>query len=65
MKALKREDEIITEPFSPWVEDHLKWLTTPRPEGDGYELIDVDLVAEQAAEQLPVERVHRLDDWPW
>ena len=65
MKALIREDEIITEPFSPWVQEHLTWLTTPRPDGDGYELIDVDLIAEQAAEQLPVERVHRLDDWSW
>ena len=65
MKTLIREDEIITEPFSPWVQEHLAWLTTPRPDGDGYELIDVDLIAEQAAEQLPVERIHRLDDWPW
>lgn len=65
MKALIRDTEIIIEPFSPWVEAHIEWLTTPRPEGDGYELIDVDLIAEQAAEQLPVERVHRLDDWVW
>ena len=65
MKALIREDEIITEPFDQWTLDHLDWLTTPRPDGDGYELIDVDLIAEQAAEQLPVERVHRLDDWSW
>ena len=40
MKALIREDEIITEPFSPWVQEHLTWLTTPRPDGDGYELIE-------------------------
>ena len=65
MRVLVRGDEIITEPFDQWTLDHLDWLTTPRPDGDGYELIDVDLIAEQAAEQLPVERVHRLDDWPW
>ena len=40
MKTLIREDEIITEPFSPWVQEHLAWLTTPRPDGDGYELVD-------------------------
>lgn len=65
MRALIRGDEIITEPFDQWTLDHLDWLTTPRPDGDGYELIDVDLIAQEAAEQLPVERVHRLDDWPW
>lgn len=65
MKALVRDTEIILEPFSPWVQEHLAWLTTARPNGDGYELIDMDLIAEEAAEQLPVERVHRIDDWPW
>lgn len=40
MKALIRGDEIITEPFNQWVEDHVEWLTTPRPEGDGYKLIN-------------------------
>ena len=39
MKALIREEEVITEPFNQWVTDHLEWLTTPRPEGDGYTLI--------------------------
>lgn len=39
-KALIRGDEIITEPFSPWIEEHIEWLTTPRPEGDGYKLIN-------------------------
>ena len=39
MRALIRDDEIITEPFSQWVEDHIKWMTTPRPNGDGYKLI--------------------------
>lgn len=40
MKALIRDTEIITEPFSQWIEDHLEWLTTPRPNGDGYTLIN-------------------------
>ena len=41
MKALIRGDEIIVEPFNQWTLNHLDWLTTPRPEGDGYQLIDV------------------------
>lgn len=40
MRALIRNDEIITEPWSQWIKDHLEWLTTPRPNGDGYTLID-------------------------
>lgn len=40
MKALIRDDEIIYEPWSQWVEDHLDWLTTARPDGDGYELVE-------------------------
>lgn len=40
MKALIRDDEIITEPFNEWTLAHLEWLTTPRPNGDGYTLID-------------------------
>lgn len=40
MKALIRDNEIITEPFSEWIEEHLGWLTTPRPDGDGYTLVE-------------------------
>lgn len=40
MKALIRDTEIIPEPFSQWIQDHLDWLTTPRPDGDGYILIE-------------------------
>lgn len=40
MKAIKRDDEIITEPFPQWIKEHLDWLTTARPDGDGYELIE-------------------------
>ena len=41
MRALKRDNEIIEEPFSKWVEDHLDWLTTARPNGDGYKIVEV------------------------
>ncbi len=40
MRALVRDDEIMAEPWSQWVEDHLEWLTTARPEGDGYTLVE-------------------------
>ena len=40
MRALIRDSEIITEPFSLWIEDHIIWLTTPRPNGDGYKLVE-------------------------
>lgn len=40
MKALKRGDEIITEPWNEWIKEHLEWLTTTRPDGDGYILIE-------------------------
>jgi len=40
MKALIRGEEIITEPWSQWVENHIEWLTTDRPNGDGYKLIE-------------------------
>ena len=40
MRALIRNDEVIIEPWDQWVEDHLDWLTTPRPNGDGYTLVE-------------------------
>jgi len=40
MKALVRGEEIIIEPWSQWVKDHIKWLTTERPNGDGYTLVE-------------------------
>ncbi len=40
MKALIRGDEIITEPFDAWTLEHLDWLTTARPDGDGYTLVE-------------------------
>ena len=40
MRALIRDSEIILEPFSKWIEEHLDWLTTARPDGDGYQLVE-------------------------
>lgn len=40
MKALVRDDEIIMEPWNGWVVNHLDWLTTARPNGDGYQLVE-------------------------
>ena len=40
MKALIRGDEIICEPWNQWIEDHLDWLATARPNGDGYQLVE-------------------------
>ena len=51
MKALKRGTEIWKQSdWNNWVYEHLEWLITPRPDGDGYELIeipDVDIDNEQ------------------
>lgn len=40
MKALIRGDEIITEPFNQWTQEHIDWITTARPNGDGYKLVE-------------------------
>lgn len=40
MRALIRGSEIIAEPFDKWIEEHIKWLTTARPDGDGYQLVE-------------------------
>ena len=40
MKALIRDNDIIIEPFSKWIEEHLDWLITARPNGDGYKLVE-------------------------
>ena len=50
MKALIRESEVITEPFDKWIEDHLKWLTTARPNGDGYKLVE-DYIPPEISEE--------------
>ena len=39
-RALKRGKEIIPEPWDSWIEEHLDWLTTARPDGDGYKLVE-------------------------
>ena len=41
MKALQRDTEIWPETaWTQWTYDHLEWLTTPRPDGDGYTMIE-------------------------
>ena len=40
MRALIRGSEIIVEPFPKWIAEHLDWLTTARPNGDGYKLVE-------------------------
>ena len=40
MKALIRGEEIIPEPWNQWIYEHIDWLTTPRPDGDGYKLVE-------------------------
>ena len=40
MKALIRGKEVIPEPWDKWTKDHIKWLTTARPDGDGYKLVE-------------------------
>ena len=40
MKALIRNREFITEPWDQWTQNHIEWVTTPRPEGDGYTLVE-------------------------
>lgn len=41
MKALIRGDEVIPENlWDDWTINHLDWLCTPRPDGDGYTLIE-------------------------
>lgn len=40
MKALIRGSEVIVEPFDKWTEEHLDWLTTARPDGDGYQIVE-------------------------
>lgn len=41
MKALIRDSEIIPETqWTDWIVAHLTWMTTPRPNGDGYTLVE-------------------------
>lgn len=42
MKALIRGDEVIVEPFDPWIQDHIEWMCTARPDGNGYSLVNVE-----------------------
>ena len=41
MRALIRDDEVIPETeWNEWIIAHLDWMTTPRPDGDGYILVE-------------------------
>lgn len=41
MKALIRDTEIIPEnQWNQWIQSHIEWMTTPRPDGDGYTLVE-------------------------
>lgn len=50
MRALIRGDEIIKEPFDKWIEEHLEWLTTARPNGDAYKLVE-DYIPPEISEE--------------
>lgn len=50
MRALIRDHEIILEPFDKWIEEHLDWLTTARPNGDGYKLVE-DYIPPEISEE--------------
>ena len=58
MKALIRDNEIIPEPWDQWTQKHLDWLTTPRPDGDGYHIIDGYDPVEHG--ELSAEELNRL-----
>ena len=55
MRALIRDEEIIMEPFNKWTLDHLEWLTTPRPNGDGYKLINNYFPSEDEISEDPLK----------
>ena len=41
MKALIRDDEVIPETdWNKWIIAHFDWMTTPRPNGDDYKLVE-------------------------
>ena len=41
MKALVRDGEAIPETnWNAWIQSHIEWMTTPRPDGDGYTLVE-------------------------
>ena len=65
MKALIREDEIWSEEtWTQWTRDHIGWLTTARPEGDGYTLVnDYTEDSEITDGEVPQEEVVEDDDY--
>ena len=67
MKALIRGNEIWPEDrWTQWTRDHIDWLTTARPEGDGYTLINdytEDSVIVEEPEPIVQEEVVEDDDY--
>lgn len=68
MKALIRDDEVWSEDnWTQWTRDHIDWLTTARPEGDGYRLVndyteESEVIVEDP-EPIPQEEVTEDDDY--
>ena len=61
MKALIRDTEIITEPFPAWIEEHLLWMATARPNGDGYALCEDCPVSDPEPEDFDITTIEVPD----
>ena len=61
MKALIRDSEIITEPFPEWVQGHLLWMQTARPNGDGYALCEDCPVPDPEPQDFDISEVQVPD----
>lgn len=61
MKALIRDTEIITEPFPAWVQSHLLWMATARPDGDGYALCEDCPVPDPEPEDFDISAIEVPD----
>ena len=61
MKTLIRDSEIITEPFPAWVQDHLLWTATARPNGDGYALCEDCPVSDPEPQDFDISEVQVPD----
>lgn len=61
MKALIRDNEIITEPFPEWVQGHLLWMQTARSNGDGYALCSDCPVGDPEPQDFDISEVQVPD----
>lgn len=61
MKALIRDTEILTEPFPAWVQGHLLWTATARPDGDGYALCEDCPVGDPEPQDFDITEVQVPD----